>query len=296
MGILNDLATRRDSPYLERLVSLPTQSAVVPPGGDYVAPRYEPERIDAVALPASSQQSARWAGYSVFYRTGQVGAMDPTKPPSRFHVESGVPYFDASEDGAAVRHRLTEFRPGLFLADNGETLDLRGPSQSWRGIALHPVTNGPLAWQWALLSAVVLVAAGWLAVGSAAFMRARRAPASRSTVRAGTDGRSGRRVTTTVAALAAVAALVTATAIRATPGLVDVGFLGSMPFPVPVRLAFHLPLALALLAAGLAILLMAGALRHWWTPRIRPRDAALAVALAALATQLASWHVVAWGF
>ena len=109
-------------------------------------------------------------------------------------------------------------------------------------------------------------------------------------------GRTGRRLTAAVAAVGALAALVTVAAIRAMPGLVDVGFLGWMAFPLPVRLAFHLPLAVALLAAGLAALLVAGALRHWWTPRIRPRDAALAVALTALAAQLASWHLVAWGF
>jgi hypothetical protein len=51
-----------------------------------------------------------------------------------------------------------------------------------------------------------------------------------------------------------------------------------------------------LLAAILTTLMVVGALRHWWTPRIRPRDAALAVALAALAAQLAAWHLVAWGF
>jgi len=63
-----------------------------------------------------------------------------------------------------------------------------------------------------------------------------------------------------------------------------------------LRLALHLPLAVALLAAGLVALLVAGALRRWWTARVRPRDAALAAALAALAAQLASWHLVAWGF
>jgi hypothetical protein len=69
-----------------------------------------------------------------------------------------------------------------------------------------------------------------------------------------------------------------------------------MAFPLPVRLAFHLPLVVALLAAGLAALVVAGAVRHWWTALIRPRDAALAAALTALAAQLASWNLVAWGF
>jgi hypothetical protein len=80
------------------------------------------------------------------------------------------------------------------------------------------------------------------------------------------------------------------------PGLVDVGFLGRLPVPLPARLALHLPLVVVLLTAGLAALLVAGALRHWWTQRIRPRDAALAVVMTILAAQLASWHVVAWGF
>jgi hypothetical protein len=221
--------------------------------------------------------------------------MDPSKPPSRFYVESGVPYFVANENATPVRHRLSEFQPGLFLAENGETLDLRQRSPQWRGLDLHAVTNGPLAWQWMLLSVVALVAAGWFVAGGIAFLRGRRTPGSRSTARAGTGSRSGRRLSSTVAAVGAVAALVTVGAIWATPGLVDVGFLGWMAVALPVRLVLHLPLAVAFLAAGLGALLVAGALRRWWTPRIRPRDAALAIALAALACQLASWNLVAWG-
>ena len=200
-----------------------------------------------------------------------------------------------AEDGKPGLHRLTEFEPGLFLTENGETLDLRGPSQRWRGVDLIPVTNGPLAWQWALLAFVVVVAAGWLVAGSAASIRRRRRAGRSSPVWAPPGGRTGRRLTTAVAAVGALTALVAVAAIRAMPALVDVGFLGRMAFPLPVRLAFHLPLAVALLAAGLGALLVAGARRHWWTPRPRPRDAALAVALTALAAQLASWHLVAWG-
>jgi hypothetical protein len=295
LGILRDLVTEPDSRPHHRMLGLPTQSDVVEPDDQYVAPPNLADRIAAVALPASSQQSARWAGYPEWYRTGQLGAMNPASPPPRFHVESGVPYFDASEDGTPVRHRLSEFQPGLFLAENGETLDLRGPSQRWRGVGLNPVTNGPLAGQWALPAVVVVVAAGWLVAGCAASLRPRRRSGRSSTVGAPTCGRIGRRLTTAIAAAAALAALVSVSTIRAVPGLVDVGFLGWMAFPLPVRLAFHLPLAVALLAAALAALLVAGALRHWWTPRIRPRDAALAVALTALAAQLASWHLVAWG-
>jgi CubicO group peptidase (beta-lactamase class C family) len=295
-GILSDLVTNPDSPYYDRMLGLPFQSDAVDPDGKYVAPADLADRIAAVATPASNQQSARWAGYAGYYRTGQPGAMNPDYPPSRFYVESGVPCFDASEDGTPVRHRLSEFQPGLFLAENGETLDLRGPSPRWRGMDLNPVTNGPLAAQWALLALVVIVAAGWLVAGIAASVRRRRGTDRSSTVAAPRGGRAGRRLTAAVAVVGALAALVTAASIRALPGLVDVGFLGGMASALPVRLAFHLPLAVALLAASLAALLVAGALRHWWTRRIRPRDAALAVALTALAAQLASWHVVAWGF
>jgi len=294
-GILRDLVTEPDSEYFDRMLGLPTQTDVVDPDDKYVAPAHLADRIAAVAMPASSQQSARWAGYAGYYRTGQLGATSPDHPPSQFYVESGVPYFDASEDGTPVRHRLSEFQPGLFLAENGETLDLRGPSQRWRGMDLNPVTNGPLAAQWALLAVVVIVAAGWLVAGIAASVRRRRGTGRSSTLGPPRGGRTGRRLTAAVAAVGALAALVTVALIRALPGLVDVGFLGGMASPLPLRLAFHLPLVVALLAAGLAALLVAGALRHWWTPWIRPRDAALAVALTALAAQLASWHLVAWG-
>jgi len=295
LGILRDLVTEPDSPYRDRMLGLPAQPDIVEPDSHYVPPPDLVARIEAVAMPASSQQSARWAGYHELYRTGQMGAMNPANPPSRFYVEYGVPYFDAGEDGTLVRYGLTEFQPGLFLAGNGETLDLRGPSQRWRGVNLNPVTGGPLAWQRALLAVVVVAATAWFVAGRVESRR-RRGAIRVSTVGAPPPaGRTGRRLTSTVAAGGALAALVTVAAILAMPGLVDVGFLGSMETPTPVRLAFHLPLAVTLLTVGLAALLVAGALRRWWTPRIRPRDAALAVALTALAAQLASWHLVAWG-
>ncbi len=258
LGILEDLVTRPNSPYLQRLHGLPTQSDVVEPDGHFVPPPDLAERISALALPASREQSARWAGYAELYRTGARGAMSPTAPPSRFFVESGVPTFDASEDGTPVRHRLTEYAPGLFLAANGETLDLSGPSPTWRGIDLNPVTNGPVGWQWALLAVVAGVAAGWLLAGCVALVRRRRPRQPHSSADR-LSGRRGRRATATVAACSALAALGTVAAIRAVPGLVDVGFLGWMPFELPIRLALHLPLVAAVLALALVALLAAGA-------------------------------------
>jgi CubicO group peptidase (beta-lactamase class C family) len=286
LGILRDLVTRPDSRYHDRLLALPAQSDVVEPDGHFDPPPGLAARIGATAMPPSGGQAARWAGYPQWYRTGRPGFMNPAWPPSRFHVEDGVPYFDAAEDGTPVPHRLTEFRPGLFLADDGETLDLREPSPRWRGLDLNPVTNGPPTRQWALLAVVALVAAGWLAARAVTTVRGRRAGAP-------PGGRSGRRVTAVVGAAGALAALASAVAVRWMPGLVDVGFLGDVPFPLPVRLALRLPLLVAALAACLGALLVAGAVRHWWAPRVRPGDAALALALGALTAQLAAWNLIA---
>ena len=158
-------------------------------------------------------------------------------------------------------------------------LDLRGPSQPGRGLQLHPVTNGPLGWQWTLLAIAALTAGGWLVTECVASWRRRRS--SRQPPRAGDPGggRSGRVATTAIAAVGALAVLVTVAVIRTMPGLVDVGFLGWMAFTPPARLAFHLPLAVTFLATCLTALLMAGALRQWWARWVRPRDAALAVAM-----------------
>ena len=143
---------------------------------------------------------------------------------------------------------------------------------------------------------MTVVAAGWLLAGGVERFGRREGDRYPVVDRPPPDGRTGRRLTTAVAIAGSLATLMTVAAILAMPGLVDVGFLGWMDFPIPVRLAFHLPLAVTLLTVGLATLLLSGALRRWWTPRVRARDAALAVALTALAAQLALWHLVAWGF
>ena len=49
------------------------------------------------------------------------------------------------------RQWLTEIEAGLFLADNGETLDLQRSVPTWRNFELVRVSGGPAAWQWAVL-------------------------------------------------------------------------------------------------------------------------------------------------
>jgi CubicO group peptidase (beta-lactamase class C family) len=290
LGILADLATHPDSPYHDRMLSLPTQSDVTEPDGHFDPPADLPARIDALALPDRADAGARWSSYPQLYRTGRPGAMSPSAPPSRFHVVDGSPFFDGSEDGTPVPHRLVEYSPGLFLADNGETLDLRPPTPSWRGLHLNPVTGGPLTVQWALLVLVAAAATGWLLMASTAAFRHHR---TANPVPAGGGGaRFGRGATAAVASVGALSALGTVAGIAMIPGLVDVGFLGSLPFQLPVRLLLHLPLVVSLLTVALVVVLATGAVLRWWGRRFRWRDTLLALALATLTILLTHWNLV----
>jgi hypothetical protein len=69
LGILSDLLAEPDSRLHDRLLSLPTQSDVVDPDSHYVPPPDLAARIAAVALPASSEQSARCWSHGVLNRT-----------------------------------------------------------------------------------------------------------------------------------------------------------------------------------------------------------------------------------
>jgi hypothetical protein len=81
-----------------------------------------------------------------------VGYLDQSGPADRFVVDVGVPYFETDDEAEApVRHRLAEVEPGLFLADNGETLDFRGQVPTWWNLRLVRVSGGPSRWQWAIL-------------------------------------------------------------------------------------------------------------------------------------------------
>lgn len=296
LSILSDLVTQ-PGVYRDRLLALPSRPPVADPDLLFQPPAGMANLVAKAAMVVTGDVAARWSAYVGTYRRPVWGYLDPAAPPDRFVLDAGVPYFEAKdpETESLVRHHLTEVRRGLFVADNGETLDLRGRDPTWRNLRLTRVTGGPAPWQWALLAIVAVVAAGWLASGSAASLGRRRTAGRSLAGRASPGGRTGRRLTAAVAALGALAALATVASIRVVPGLVDVGFLGWMAFPLPLRLALHLPLIAALLAAGLAAFLVAGALGHWWTRRIRTRDAALVLALTALTAQLASWHLVGWG-
>jgi CubicO group peptidase (beta-lactamase class C family) len=293
LSILGDLVHEPGSVYHDRLLALPALAPVIEPDGHWMPPDGLPRRIAELAMPASGDDAARWARYVGGYRKTGWGVVDPVNQPGRFVVEAGVPYFESNEDGVVSRQRLAEIEPGLFLADNGETLDLRGESPAWRNLELVRAT-GPTAWQWALLASAAVTSVWWFgaaAISTIRRVRRRRDPAD---VPVRMPAR-WRLLAAAAATFTAVFALGTTVLLAALPGLVDSGFLGWLEFPLAVRLALHLPLALVIAASGLAVLFAVGWADSWWSGVTRARYGALVVASAVLSAQLIAWDLVGWG-
>jgi CubicO group peptidase (beta-lactamase class C family) len=293
LSVLRDIVHEPGSVYAARLEALPEQGEFFGDDRDYQPPSDLAGLIEAVAMPASADQAARWATYSGDYRVTSWGVFPPTVPASRFAVANGVAWYDAAEDWSVERHRLTEFEPGLFLADNGEVLDFRGPAPTWRNLELIPVAGGPQPWQWAVLVLIAVVAAGWLVGGVLSAIRGRRRGLGKGP--GPVRGTAWRGAMAAAATVAAVLALATIGLIAAVPGAVESGFLGWAEFPTVIRLAYHLPLAVALIAALLVALAAIGWARGWWRPATAPRYVSLTVATVLLVGQLAAWRLIGWG-
>ncbi|HEY0904875.1 MAG TPA: serine hydrolase domain-containing protein [Marmoricola sp.] len=293
LSILADLVSAPGD-YHDRLAALPVRAPVTEPAWLRL-PADMGSLVEAAAMPRTADRAERWAGYAGSYRAPDWDVLDPVHPPERFVIDHGTPYFETEEvdeTDSPVRHRLVEVAQGVFLADNGETLDLGGTVPRWRGFRLVRVAGGPAPWQWAVLGGASLVAAAWLvaAASRGARRHSRRRP---DELRPGP--RWWRRLAATVAALTAVLVLGNAALFIWAPGLVDSGFLGWLEFPVPLRLALHLPLAMAVLGGGTVVLTAAGWMRHWWTRLVRAEYVALSTASAVVAAQLAVWGLVGWG-
>ena len=286
-SILADLL-REPGVYRDRLLALPWRAPVEDPNLSFAPPAGLASLVADAAMPARGDEATRWAGYSGLYRTRAWDVLELEGPPARFLVDAGVPYFEGEDRNESfARHRLAEIEPGLFLADDGETLDLRGPVPTWRNFRLVRVSDGPYPWQWAILGAAALVALTWL--GSALARTVRRSPASR------TATSRWRGVAATVAGATALVVLAAVALLAWLPGLVDAGFLGWLELPPAERLALHLPLAVTVLGASTAALVAAGWIGRWWSNAVRLQYASLAVAAVALGALLAGWHLIGWG-
>jgi CubicO group peptidase (beta-lactamase class C family) len=294
ISLLRDFVDEPGSVFGQRLAGLPSQPGFVEIDTNYQAPSGMAALLAGLEMKPSTDQAERWARYEGTYRIASWGAIDPSAPPNRFLVTEGVPYFDSEDDKVVTRHRLTEVQPGLFLADNGETLDFRASQAIWRNLKLIPVTNGPLPWQWLLLALVAVVSVAWFAGGLLAAVRRRRASARRPRALADAAGRRGRRLMSAIAGLTASASLLTIGIIASTPGLADAGFIGWLGMPTVQRLALHLPAVVAFLALSMIVFGAVGLARRWWTLRSGMGYVALTVAAALLTIQLLAWHLVGW--
>lgn len=202
LSILADLLSE-PGVYQDRLLALPGRPPVADANTFFEPPAGLATLIANAAMVATGDEASRWAAYSGLYRIPAWGYLDLSGPPERFLVEAGVPYFETDDNAdMAVRHRLTEVEPGLFLADNGETLDFRARVPTWRSFRLVPVSGGPSTWQWGILGAAALISVIWLVAAPVRSVRRSRPPRSSSRdQRAAT--RRWRRVTALVASATA---------------------------------------------------------------------------------------------
>ena len=292
LSILADLLTE-PGVYRDRLLALPSQTPVVDPS-QFDPPTGLADLVADAAMVPTGDEDVRWAAYSGSYRAPVWDLLELVGPPDRFFIESGVPWFEETEEtDALVRHRLVEVAPAVFLADNGETLDLRGPVPTWRSLRLVRVTGGPSAWQWGVLGIAALLAAAWLVAATLRRVR-RRAPRSEGDDQPAAS-RRWRRTAALAALVTAVLMVGNAVLVGGVPRLVDSGFVGWAELPLAERLALHLPLALAVLAACTVVLVAAGWARRWWAGSLRVQYVVLALAAVAMSAQLGTWQLIGWG-
>jgi CubicO group peptidase (beta-lactamase class C family) len=293
LSILADLL-REPGAYRDRLLALPWRAPVEDPNLSFEPPAGMASFVANAAMDANGDEANRWAVYAGLYRAPEWGVLAPEGPRDRFFVDAGVPYFEAEDDTESlVRHRLAEIKPGLFLADNGETLDLRGQVPTWQNLRLARVSGGPSPWQWAILGAAGLLAATWLVAALARTVR--RCVGRRSSADQGVATPPWRWVTAAVAGTTALLMLATVALLVWKPGLVDAGFLAWLDLSLAERLILHLPLAVVVLGASTAALVGAGWLGDWWSRAVRLQYAGLAGASVALVALLAGWDLVGWG-
>jgi CubicO group peptidase (beta-lactamase class C family) len=289
LSIMADLM-REPGLYRDRLVALPNRPPVPDPSLSFEPPANLAGLVADAAMRPSGDEATRWADCVGSFGAPKWGVIDPITPAARFFIEDGVPSFETNEDESITLFRLVEVEPDVFVAGNGETLDFTGPNATWRGLRLVRLSGGPAPWQWAVLAVAAVLSIAWL--GSAGVRAVRRVRSqSRSTPESGAKSR-WRWVVPAVAGITALLALANLVRIARTPGLVDSGYLGWLDLPLAERLATYLPVALAIAAAAMVVLVAAGWIGRWWSNAVRLQHAALAIAMIAFVVQLAAWRLI----
>jgi CubicO group peptidase (beta-lactamase class C family) len=282
LSILTDVVSEFPT-YQDRLAALPSRLGAEDPPLSFNPPAGMASLVTKAAMVPMGDEATRWATYSGAYRLPEWGYIGPRGSPARFLIQAGVPYFEIKDETASVvRHRLAEIEPGLFLADNGETLDFRGPVMRWRNLELVRVTGGPSKVQWAILWTASIVAFLWLVLGLVRIVRPSSSRASRRR----------RRLPAVMACATALLMLATVGMLAWMPGLVDSGFLGRLDLSLAQRLVVHVPVAVAVLGSSMMLLSVWGWIGRWWSRAVTLQFAALAVAAVALVSLLAGWHLI----
>ena len=296
LSILHDITQEPGSRFEARLDALPQQSPPIEPNGRFVPPPRLRDLVADAAMPASSDQADRWERLAGVYRPISWGLVSPADPNGRFLVEDGGPWFETNETGLTVRYRLAEIAPSLFLADDGEVLDLRGAVPTWRNMDLVRSHGGPAAWQSAVLVGAAALAVAWLLATTwwaiARWQRRRTSP----TAGKPRTGAGLRRLAWLIGGLTAVGLIASVGLVVVAPGLVDSGFVGWLDLPMAMRIALHLPLATSLLAVCLVGITAIAWRRRWWSGIPRIAFAALAAAAVLVVVQLGAWRLIGWGF
>lgn len=292
LSILADLVSE-PGVYHDRLLALPDRTKAADPG-----PRFQPpvdlrDLVADSAMAPTGDEAERWPGWVGAYGAPYWEVISPITPAARFLVDGGVPYFEAvEEEGTLTRYRLVEVEPDVFLAENGETLDLSGPTPSWRSLSLVRLTGGPSPWQWAVLATVSALAVVWLVTALGRVVK--RARSETGVASESTRSVRWRRIAATMATATALLTLATVGLIVWMPGLVDSGFIGWLDLPMTERLALDMPLALAVLGGISLLLVTVGWARRWLPGAARWQYGALSVAALALVAQLAAWQLTGW--
>jgi CubicO group peptidase (beta-lactamase class C family) len=303
LSILGDLVSE-PGVYRDRLLALPSRPPVDDPNTSFRPPPEMASLVANAAMIPTGDEASRWRSYAGSYRVRAWNVVSLGGAPDRFFVSGGVAYYETRDRdfGPTVRHRLVEVQPGVFLADNGQTLDMRSRDPTRANLRIVRVTGGPAAWQWVTLGASAFIAAAWLVAAAARSVKRRRMRAA-STPKRGTHTAPA-RIAATVATITATLVLAVVALLAVSPGLVDSGFVGWLELPMAARLAMHLPWALAILAGPTVALTIWGSAiwgsarwgsAGWWSSVVRPQYWALSLATIALVAQLAAWRLIGWG-
>jgi CubicO group peptidase (beta-lactamase class C family) len=284
LEILDAFVLEPDSVYHRRLMSLPDKTPVPVDASHAGVPGNLPALINELALPFDTAARERWNGYTGTYRLTVWGVFDPFSGGMVVREEDGNLYLDSFLDGRVFQ--LTEVLPGLLFAENGEALDFRGSTPTWRNIKMSKIGTGPSPRENIFLAACSLIFLSLLLTyslrGLVRLLRRTAAPVFSPWA----------RFAAVIATITALAGLLSIGLTRVIPLVIYAGFLGHLELPLWQKAALHMPLAYTVAAAAAAAMVIPVWLKRWWTLRERVFYAIFVLAAAVLVFLLSYWQII----